>query len=455
MKEIRILAPTGMIGYGIEKESFENGLMRDPHAIVADAGSTDAGPHKLGGGVGIVSRMGTKNDLDMMLSAGLKRHIPVVIGSAGGSGGQPHIRWTMQIVEELAREKGWTLKVAVINATADPEWVKAKLQKGQVRPMNGVPDLTEDEIDQATEIVAQMGHEPYLEALDRGVDLIVGGRSYDPAMAVAVCVHHGIKNLGPAYHMGKIIECGSLCTIPGGGGPILGIASDEYCVIQSLSEKRLATPLSVAAHTLYEKTHPYILPGPGGVLNLEESTFEQLEGNAVRIKGSRFIEDDVYRIKLEGARLEGYRTVFIAAIRDPLVIASLDELLKTAEWYARNTAKAFGLSQNDFCIDFKIYGRNGVLKDLEPVNRTEGHELCVVTEVMAHTQELASMICSKLRAAMMHGPYPGRKSTAGNIALPFAPSDFEIGASYRFNVYHLAEVDDPIGFFKTTYRTVS
>lgn len=60
MEELRILSPLGMLGYGFPLESFEEGLRRAPHAIVADAGSTDAGPHKLGAGVGIVSRAAAK-----------------------------------------------------------------------------------------------------------------------------------------------------------------------------------------------------------------------------------------------------------------------------------------------------------------------------------------------------------------------------------------------------------
>lgn len=454
MKEIRILAPTGMMGYGIDAAAFAAGMAMKPHAIVADAGSTDAGPHKLGAGVGIVSKMATMQDLDVMLTAGLENHIPVIIGSAGGSGGQPHIKWTMEAVEELARKKGWKLRVAIINATADKEWLKQKLRDGAITPMTGVPELTETEIDLATEIVAQMGHEPYLEALDKGVDLIVAGRSYDPSMTVAACVHNGIEDLGLAYHMGKIIECGTLCTIPGGNGPIMGIITDDSFVIQSLFPEKKATSLSVAAHTLYEKSHPYLLAGPGGVLNLEHSSFEQLDSNAVKIRGSRFIPDEVYRIKLEGAKLVGYRSVFIGAVRDPIAVSTIDELVGVGQYMADQTAASIGLEKEQYHIDLKVYGKNGVMGDREPVKEVTSHELCVVGEIVAPTQELAAAICSKVRAGMMHGPYQGRKATAGNLALPFAPSDFAVGATYQFNVYHLVEVDSPIAFFTTSYHTV-
>ena len=71
MKEVRILSPNGMLGYGFPKRSFAEGMKRKPHAICVDAGSTDGGPQKLGAGVGITSRVMVKQDLEVMISAGL------------------------------------------------------------------------------------------------------------------------------------------------------------------------------------------------------------------------------------------------------------------------------------------------------------------------------------------------------------------------------------------------
>jgi hypothetical protein len=47
----------------------------------------------------------------------------------------------------------------------------------------------------------------------------------------------------------------------------------------------------------------------------------------------------------------------------------------------------------------------------------------------------------------LHFGYPGRISTAGNLALLYSPSDIQCGKVYVFNVYHLMEVDDPKGLF--------
>jgi len=59
MSEFRCLSTIGMLGYGIPEDSLRRGVERRPHMIGADAGSTDAGPHKLGRGVPDVSRAAT------------------------------------------------------------------------------------------------------------------------------------------------------------------------------------------------------------------------------------------------------------------------------------------------------------------------------------------------------------------------------------------------------------
>lgn len=453
MKEVRILSPQGILGYGFPAASFEAAIARKPHAIAVDAGSTDGGPHKLGAGVGIVSKAAVKRDLGMMIRAGLENHIPVIVGSAGGSGGHPHIQWTIDVVKELAKENGWNLKTAVIDATIDKSWLKQQLRAGEVKPMTGVPELTEDDVDQATEIVAQMGYEPYLEALNAGVDLIIGGRSYDPAMTVAACVHNGLNDIGLAYHMGKILECGALCAIPGSTKDcVLGIMHPDNFIIESMNSTRFCTPISVAAHTLYEKSHPYLLAGPGGVTDLEHCTFEPVSDHAVRVKGSRFIPSEKYMVKLEGAKRVGYRSIFIGGIRDPLAIAAVDEIVD----YGRSMVCDFlGADKNKVFMDFKIYGKNGVMGDQEPVKEIRGHELCIVAEFVAPTQEMAAAACAYARSSMLHYHYTGRKATAGNLAFPFAPSDFDVGSTYQFNVYHLVPIGDPAKFFPTTYHTIA
>ncbi len=108
-------------------------------------------------------------------------------------------------------------------------------------------------------------------------------------------------------------------------------------------------------------------------------------------------------------------------------------------------------AERDYHLFFHLYGKNAVMGDLEPLGRP-GHEIGVVAEVVASTQELANAICATARSTMLHYPHPGRKSTAGNLAFLYSPSDVACGPVYKFTVYHLVEVDDPRELFRTEYR---
>jgi len=55
---------------------------------------------------------------------------------------------------------------------------------------------------------------------------------------------------------------------------------------------------------------------------------------------------------------------------------------------------------------------------------------------------------------MLHFDYPGRKSTAGNLAFPYSPSDIHLGAVYTFSIYHLMEVDDLTETSKLVFEEV-
>ena len=103
--------------------SFDEGMRRHPHVIAVDAGSTDPGPYYLGAGISFTDRTAVKRDLEIMLSAALEEDIPIIIGSAGGSGGGPHLDWNVQILKEIAKEKRLQFKMAVIHAEIDKEFI--------------------------------------------------------------------------------------------------------------------------------------------------------------------------------------------------------------------------------------------------------------------------------------------------------------------------------------------
>lgn len=444
-EEFRILSTTAILGYGFPVSSFDEGLKRKPHLIAVDAGSTDPGPYYLGAGVSFTDREAVKRDLTIMIEAGLKHQIPIVIGTAGGAGANSHVAWCQDIIEEIGQEKQLQFKLAVIRSELEKEFLEQELKKGNINPLEAVPQLTVEDLHATTSIVGQIGSEPVIAAFDQNPDIILTGRAYDPVCFAALPIKEGY-DAALSLHLGKILECAAIAATPGSGSDCMfGYIGEDYFRVEPLNPIRKCTTVSVAAHTLYEKTTPYLLPGPGGHLDLTECVFEQETEAIVRVSGTKFIPSPVYTVKLEGAKRIGFRTVSIAGTRDPVMIDKIDTIIEGVNERVADNFKAHEMNYN---LRFNIYGRDGVMGGLEPNPTTKNsHELGIIIEAIADTQEQADTICSFGRATMLHYGYEGRRSTAGNLAFPYSPSDFSGGEVYVFSVYHILNVDDPVAMF--------
>ena len=450
---LRIFVPSGMLGYGFPMEDFKRGIAMNPDYITVDSGSTDSGPQKLALGSMTCPREAYVDELEIILSAareGREKGIPLYISSAGGDGSAKHVDEFCEIVRALAVKHGWRLKIALIYADIDKELVKKKLASGAVRPCGPAPEITNEEIDQATVIVAQMGVEPFLKVLEEhpDVDVIISGRAYDPVPIAALPIKLGFSR-DLAWHMGKILECGGKCAVPTSRGIVAELYRDHFRLIP-LGEDQRCTTYSVAAHTLYEKSHPYLLPGPGGTLDVSKASFVQEDERVVRVSGSKFVEEP-YTIKLEGAKVCGCRSICVAGIRDPLLVAQIDDFLPRVEEQVRLLpAKVLEGSRTTF----HVYGKNGVMGECEMNPDFVPQELCVIYEAMAPTQEAATQICNRARVRMLHMHYEGRVGTSGNVGLPFTPLEIPLGAVAEFSIYHLMEIDDPVALFPIRYEEV-
>lgn len=445
MDEIRILAPTAILGYGFPEESFHRGMEKEPHVIAVDAGSVDPGPYYLGAGVSFTDRRAVKRDLTIMLRAIKDRDIPLIIGSAGGSGSWSHLEWNLEIIKEIAEEEGMNFPLAMIEGDISKTTVIQGLTEGKITALGPTNPLTREEIESSTNIVAQMGIEPFIAALSMGAKVILAGRAYDPAPFAAYPVLKGFPK-GLAMHLGKILECASIAAIPGSGSDcMMGYLHQDYFEVEPLNKDRKATVTSVAAHTLYEKTDPYILPGPGGVINLKNTQFELKDNNRVRVKGSIYEVAEKYTIKIEGAKPYGFRTISIAGVRDEVFIKNIKLILQGVRERVKDNFQ--DISPEEYFLRFNIYGKDGVMGQLEPIQAITSHEVGIIIEVIAKSQDLADTICSFTRSTLLHYGYPGRVSTAGNLALPYSPSDFKGGQIYVFNLHHLMEIDDPLTLF--------
>ncbi|MEW6216541.1 MAG: acyclic terpene utilization AtuA family protein [Candidatus Bipolaricaulota bacterium] len=448
--EHRVLSPTAILGYGFPSQSFGRGIERNPDIIAVDAGSTDPGPYYLGAGESFTTRDAVLRDLSLLLPAAVDGGIPLIIGSAGGSGASDHVDWTVALIKEIAARLRLVFRMGIIYSDIAPRDLLGYWEAGRVRALRSVPELSAATILGTIRIVAQFGVEPIQQALSQGCQVIVCGRCYDPAPFAAAAIAKGFDP-GLALHMGKILECGAIAATPGSGSDcVLGTLGPQSFTLEALDPRRTFTPLSTAAHTLYEKSDPYMLPGPGGALDLRRVRFDALDDGRVRVSGSRFVPEELPTVKLEGVRQIGYRTICIAGIRDPILISQIDTVLEST----RLTVSESWRDDPDVAIIFRAYGRNGVMGSREPLSDRWCHELGLIIEAIASTQERANSACAVVRSTLLHVGYPRRKTTAGNLAFPYSPSDIECGPVYEFSIYHLLTPDGPSTLFPVQVQEV-
>ena len=176
-------------------------------------------------------------------------------------------------------------------------------------------------------------------------------------------------------------------------------------------------------------------------------TFTERGDGTVEVKGTRFIPLEPVQPSSWRARLPvGYRTISIAGVHDPVMIEGMDAIVRQVQERGGPAAEEGGREGPGLLPRLRQgrrHGRGwrrGVLPFLP-------HELGIVIEVLADTQEQANTICSITRSTLLHYGYAGRISTAGNLAFPFSPSDIPMGQAFEFGMYHLMEVDDPAGLF--------
>lgn len=455
MNEVRVLSATGMLGSGFKEQTIQRAMALKPHFIGADSGSTDPGPHYLGSGDSMFSNAAYKRDLRLMLLAGHAAKIPVIVGSACTSGSDVHLERLLGIAREIAREEKLSFRLGAIHSEQDKNYLKKKLRNGMVRPLANAPYIDETVIDRSTHIVGMAGVEPFIEALEHGCDVIIAGRSSDTSIFAAVPVMLGI-NHASAWHAAKIMECGAACMVQRKYPDCnFAIVRDDHFIIDAPNPDFYCDPDSVASHNLYENASPYELVEPSGVLDTRLARYEAISNRAVRISGSTFRKSDQYTIKLEGAELAGYQSIIIGTVRDPLILRQLDQWLENLLAAANLRIKGIygdGIEKK-YRLDLRVIGKNATMGNMEPTP-VIGHEVGLLFQVTAQSQELATAIMKSVSHIAVHFPIPEWSGLITSIAYPYSPAETQRGAVYRFNLNHVVVPKTPLEMFPIEYANV-
>ncbi len=450
---VRVLVPVGMLGGGFPPATVARGISLGADVVAIDGGSTDSGPHYLGTATAKTARGAVARDLRNVLPAAHRAAIPVIIGSCGTSGTDTGVDWVHGIAAEIAADAGLTLKVARIYAEQDLATLVDLLGQGRVHALAPAGPLDAATLGRCSHIVGLMGHEPIVTALEDGADVVLAGRATDTALIAAVALQRGLPG-GQVWHAAKIAECGGLCTTnPRSGGVLVTIDRSGFSV-EALDETAACTPTSVAAHMMYENADPFRMREPAGTLDTTGAVYTAIDERRVRVEGSRFEPAAQHTIKLEGAAPAGYQTMIISGIRDPKVLARLDEWCDQLLSYLHtNIPKTLGVNAADCDVRLVRYGHDAVLGRAEPLASSPPREVGIVFLATAGDQATATQIAKLANPLLLHAPLPG------DVALPsFAflgsPAETERGQVHEFVLQHVVDVDAPEQLFRSVHDKV-
>jgi hypothetical protein len=452
--KVRAVAATGGVGSGFLEESLSTAVNQGADFIGCDAGSTDAGPYYLGSGKTKASREAITRDTRVMMRHALDAGIPLLIGTAGFSGGRPHLNYMLGIVRELAISNRWHFTLAAINSEIDKDTMVDAYRAGKFSPLRPAPRFDEDTIRGAERFVAMMGIEPFQRALQAGAQIVIAGRSSDVAIFSALPILRGIPK-AVAFHAGKILECGTGSVAqrlyP---DSICAILDEEGFTVEPPNPAMRCTPESVIAHTMYENADLYQLVEPGGVLDTSAARYEAVSERAVRVTGSK-VTTAPYTVRVEGASLVGYRSVAFAGVDDPLVLGQFDKFLEGLKKVLdKKVRDSVGLESTKYTLNLRVYGRPGAAGLPCEAQRMGDHTVGILIDVVAPTQAFAKAIIAIAWHTGLHHPIPEYDGLISNFAFPMSPPGIDVGPVYRFCANHVWSLDDPCAPFQMTLEDI-
>jgi hypothetical protein len=232
------------------------------------------------------------------------------------------------------------------------------------------------------------------------------------------------------------------------------VVDDGGFTVTPLNPDAACTPMSVAAHMLYENADPISLREPTGTLDTSAARYVPLTDRTVRVEGSRF-HDAAPTIKLEGSALVGYETISLVGISDPNVLAQLDIWIATMTDYLNERVNGvLGLDRQQYRFTLRCYGMNAVLGPLQPESESVPREVGILLKVRADDQHTATAIAQLANPALLHLPLPGM-TIMPSYAFATSPPEVERGAVYEFVLNHVVDVDTGTDLFRTTFSDVN
>src|SRR4029450_4513941 len=119
-------------------------------------------------------------------------------------------------------------------------------------------------------------------------------------------------------------------------------------------------------------------------------------------------------------------------------------------WARTQARERFG--DTGYELHYTVYGRNGVMGELEPLKERPDHQPCALGQAVSQSAEMAEEHCMIGTRQMFYARLPEVKGSAGSVA--FALDEvLHASPAYRWTVNHTLRCDDPLELFPTHMTT--
>lgn len=451
-EQLSIHCSNGHLGFAPTKEdSFWIGAKTLPDYYCCDSGSDDIGPVPLGADKCASHPEWQKHDLELMLLAARQQGVPMIIGSSGDTGADSRVDMYIGFIKEIAQKhslKGF--KLGYFYSEVDKEYIRKKIEAGEVvEGLDDRPNLDLETLARTDRVVAVAGVHPFIKLLEMGADVIIGGRSSDAVVFAAPAMHEGFPE-NVSYYAGKVLECASFCCEPyGAKETVIGVITKDDVKVTAMHPDQRCTVASVAGHAMYERSNPFYEYVAGGCMDMTECVYEQYDEKTCRITNAKFIPiEGKVKVKLEGSGKVGERYLGMAGVRDPYTIKNIDKVIQWAKDQVEER-----LHGKDYQLSYRIFGKNGVMGDLEPIKETKSHELLIVVEGVSKDAKIAEEAALIGTRQIFYARLPEVKGTAGTAAF-ILDEVVPISAAYEWTMNHTVPVDDPMELFPVHMITI-
>jgi hypothetical protein len=363
--------------------------------------------------------------------SGLKPHLKEIARQKGkilSNAGGVNPRACGEAVRGLVKAAGLDLKVAVIEGD---DLMPRAGELGGVKEMYSGEALPS--ADKLASINAYLGGFPIAEALKRGADIVITGRSVDSAVTLGACIHefgwsrNDVDKLAAGGLCGHILECGAQAT--GGnftdwesvadsiweiGYPIAEVSPDGSFILTKPAKTGGKVSVGTAGEQmLYEIGDPQAYMLPDVVCDFSEATFEQIGPDRVKVWGARGKPGpDTY--KVSATYDDGWRCGSISFFYGEQAAAKARVYAESALKRARGKLRAANAPDFDEVLvevmgDESLYGAEAKPK--------EARDVALKVAVKHRDQRAAGLILKELTGHGLAAP-PGLSGFAGGRPSP-------------------------------------